>query len=206
MKNALFGLLLLLLFVTVTAFILQTFGVLDDVWYTYISTDRPPTEYPVPDPKTTAEFLQMEYGKLLDERIGLDKEREQVEIEKRRLDETIQKNAKNLANMQKIHTEIIQKEEELKKLNISIQKTESQIQTVKDTMTDSSAMVTDDELLKIVNIYNKMNAKKAATILSNMDDAFLVRLFSLMKPAVVGKILTEFPAQRAAGLSKRLKG
>lgn len=206
MRKALFGVLMIVLFAAVVAFILQTFGVLDKVWYTYISSSKPKKEFPIPDPKTTAEFLQMEYGKLLDERTSLDKERERVEIEKRRLDETIKKNAANLQQMQKIHGEILQKEEELKKLNISIQKTESEIQTVKNTMTDSVAMVSDEELLKIVNIYNKMNAKKAATILSNMDDEFLVRLFQLMKPAVVGKILTEFPPQRAAGLSKRLKG
>lgn len=206
MRNIVFFLLLILLFLAVAATVLEMQGVLDEVWYSYFPEKRPRAEYPIPDPKTTAEFLQIQYGQLLDERVALDKDKERVEIEKMRIDDTIKKNAKTLEELQKQRAELAKKETELKDINTSIQKTDTQMQTVKETMTESSTAVTDDELLKIVNIYNKMNVKKSAAILANMDDEFLIRLFRLMKPAVVGKILIEFPPQRAAGISKRLKG
>lgn len=199
MKHIRFFILLILLFVSVVAFVLDKFNVLEPVMKKY-NLWPAKKKYVFPMPKKNSEFFNIAANNLLEEHKHLEKEREKIEREKVKLLNIIKEDKDNLAEIEKKKNEIAEKEKKLNKLEKDLRVKELKLVEEKKKNTTS-----DENFDELVKIYSKMNAKKAANILSIMDDNFLIKLFKRMKPAKVSKILINLQPSRAAKLSKKLK-
>ena len=95
-----------------------------------------------------------------------------------------------------------------------LEKTRKQIEALRAAIDERLIEVTEGEvanLRKLALTYGALTPKSAVAIFREMDDTTLVKLFSLMKPDIVGPIFEEMgkqsasDAKRAALLSERLR-
>jgi flagellar motility protein MotE (MotC chaperone) len=113
--------------------------------------------------------------------------------------------------------QLSQREARLNAEQQELEKTRKQIEEMRAAIDERLVEVTEGEaanLKKLAQTYGALTPKSAVAIFREMDDTTLVKLFSLMKPDVVGPIFEEMGkqsatdaaiAKRAALLSERLR-
>jgi flagellar motility protein MotE (MotC chaperone) len=110
--------------------------------------------------------------------------------------------------------QLAQREARLNAEQQELEKTRKQIEEMRVAIDQRLIEVTDGEaanLKKLAQTYGTLTPKSAVAIFREMDDTTLVKLFSLMKPDIVGPIFEEMgkqtasDAKRAALLSERLR-
>ena len=113
--------------------------------------------------------------------------------------------------------QLTQREARLNAEQQELEKTRKQIEELRAAIDERLIEVTEGEaanLKKLALTYGALSPKSAVAIFREMDDTTLVKLFSLMKPDIVGPIFEEMGkqsagdaniAKRAALLSERLR-
>lgn len=97
--------------------------------------------------------------------------------------------------------ELKQQEKDLEKKQQEILIQESEIQVTGEKLNTKLS-----NLKSTAQYYELMDAKKAAEIMSEMEDEFILQLFQYMKKENISQILTQLEPKKAANITKKMVG
>ena len=97
------------------------------------------------------------------------------------------------AELRALETELDEKLENLKALEVRMQK-----------LIDSAGTIQDEKMEHLVSVYSNMKPKQAAQVLETLDEPIAVRILAGMSGRKAGEILSSVRADRAADLSEAL--
>lgn len=94
--------------------------------------------------------------------------------------------------------------EQMKRLKKELSLRDEKIKDLEERLIDMQQKTTGDNVnvREMAGIYGQMKAEKAAPILQKIDDQMLVQLLKALKKDVAADILSFFPPERAAELTK----
>jgi flagellar motility protein MotE (MotC chaperone) len=97
------------------------------------------------------------------------------------------------AELRTLERELDEKLENLKALEVRMQK-----------LIDSAGTIQDEKMAHLVDVYSNMKPKQAAQVLGTLDETIAVRILAGMSGRKAGEILSSVQADRAAALSEAL--
>lgn len=97
------------------------------------------------------------------------------------------------AELRTLERELDEKLENLKALEVRMQK-----------LIDSAGTIQDEKMAHLVDVYSNMKPKQAAQVLATLDETIAVRILAGMSGRKAGEILSSVQADRAAALSEAL--
>lgn len=97
------------------------------------------------------------------------------------------------AELRTLERELDEKLENLKALEVRMQK-----------LIDSAGTIQDEKMAHLVDVYSNMKPKQAAQVLETLDEPIAVRILAGMSGRKAGEILSSVRADRAAALSEAL--
>jgi flagellar motility protein MotE (MotC chaperone) len=100
---------------------------------------------------------------------------------------------KREAELRALEAELDEKLQNLKALEIRMQK-----------LIDSAGTIQDEKMEHLVSVYSNMKPKQAAQVLETLDEPIAVRILAGMSGRKAGEILSSVRADRAAELSEAL--
>ena len=100
---------------------------------------------------------------------------------------------KREAELRTLEGELDAKLENLKALEVRMQK-----------LIDSAGTIQDEKMAHLVDVYSNMKPKQAAQVLETLDEGIAVRILAGMSGRKAGEILSSVRADRAAFLSEAL--
>ena len=103
--------------------------------------------------------------------------------------------------------EIRKEEETLRMLKLGIEEDIKRYTTLKREILDDLIMLDkerEERFKKLVKIYEIMGTGEAASRLAKMDESTAIKLISMMKEKVAGKILGQMEPSRAARISEKI--